>query len=105
MSIIVDDVIRVIRRDMFAARKPNKKREAVVKARRAMRRVACLKLAVRVNSSQELFFIENIGELELAMHKMCGEENGMRPGLKLVLGTLVKQCCGIMIDQRPLCNK
>ena len=60
VSIIVDDVIRVSRRDMFAARKPNKKREEIVKARRAMRRVARLKLAVRVNSSQELFFIEII---------------------------------------------
>ena len=64
-----------------------------------------MKQAVRVNSTQELFFIENIRELELAVHRMCSEEEGMKAGLKVALGTLVKQCCGIMIDQRPLCNK
>ena len=32
-------------------------------------------------SSQELFFIENIHDLELAMHKMCSEEKGMGRGV------------------------
>ena len=44
-----DEVIKVIGRDIFAARKPNKKRETMVKARRAMRRGARLKQEVRVN--------------------------------------------------------
>ena len=70
--VIVDAVIRVIGHNSFAARKPNKKREAIAKARRAMQRVACLKQAVRVNSSQELVFIESIREL--AIHKMCSED-------------------------------
>ncbi len=52
---------------------PNKKQEAIAKAQRAMRRVARFKQAVRVNLSQELFFIENIHEPELAMHKLCNE--------------------------------
>ena len=50
MSIIVDDVIRFIRRDMFAARTPR-----------------------------------------VALHKMSSEEEGMKAGLKLALGMLVKQ--------------
>ena len=56
VTITADEVIEVIGRDIFTARKPNKEREAMVKARRTMRRVARLKQAVRVNSSQELFF-------------------------------------------------
>ncbi len=53
VSIIANDVIRIIGHDIFAARKPNKKQEAMVKAERAIQRVACLKQAVRVNSSQD----------------------------------------------------
>ena len=37
VTITADEVIKVIGRDIFAARKPNKKREAIVKAGRAMR--------------------------------------------------------------------
>ena len=99
VTITADEVIKVIGRDIFAARKPNKKREAMVKARRALRRVARLKQAVRVNSSQELFFFENIREVELVMNNMCGVEDNLKAGLKLVLGTLIKQCCAIIIDQ------
>ena len=40
ITITADEVIKVIGRDIFAARKPNKKREAMVMARRAMRQVA-----------------------------------------------------------------
>ena len=99
VTITADEVIKVIGRDVFAARKPNKKREAMVKARRAMRRVARLKQAVRVNSSQELFFFENIREVELAMNNMCCVEDNLKAGLKLALGTLIKQCCAILIVQ------
>ena len=71
----------------------------MVKARRAMRRVARLKQAVRVNSSQELFFFENICDVELVMNNMCCAEDNLKAGLKLALGTLIKQCCAILIDQ------
>ena len=74
------------------------KREAMVKARRAKRQVARLKQAVRANSSQELFFIVNIREVELAMHNMCSVEENLKAGLKLALGTLIEQCCAILID-------
>ena len=83
ITITGDEVIKVSGRDIFAARKPNKKLEAMVMARRAMRRVARLKQAVRVNSSQELFFIENIREVELAMNNMCSVEENLKEGLKL----------------------
>ena len=43
VTITADEVIKVIGRDIFAARKPNKKRDGIVKPRRAMRRVARLK--------------------------------------------------------------
>ena len=50
-----DEVIKVIGRDIFATRKPNKKRETMVKARRAIRRVARLKQSgMSELTSQEL---------------------------------------------------
>ena len=55
--------------------------------------------AVRVNSSQELFFFENICDVELVMNNMCCAEDNLKAGLKLALGTLIKQCCAILIDQ------
>ena len=57
-----------------------------------------MKQAVSVNSSQELFLIENIREVELAMNNMCSVEENLKEGLKLALGTLIKQCCAILID-------
>ena len=50
VSIIANGVIRVIGLDICAARKPNKKRVAMVKAQSVIRRVTHLKQAVRVNS-------------------------------------------------------
>ena len=96
--VFADDVIQVIGSDIFAARKPNKKREAMVKARRAMRRVARLKNMLKVSSARELFCIENLRRLEAAINDMCTEEDELKAGLKLALGTLVKQCCAILID-------
>ena len=83
VTITADEVIKVIGRDIFAARKPNKKLEVKVMARRALRRVTSLKQAVRVNSSQELFPIEKIREVELAMNNMCSVEENLKEGLKL----------------------
>ena len=49
----------------------------------ALSQSTCLMCEVqRTRSSQELFFIENIHDLELAMHKMCSEEKGMGRGVK-----------------------
>ena len=45
-----------------------------------------------------IVFIENIREVELAMHNMCSQEESLKAGLKLELGTLIKQCCAILID-------
>ena len=45
-----------------------------------------------------IVFIENIREVELAMHNMCSQEESMKAGLKLALGTLIKQCYAILID-------
>ena len=44
------------------------------------------------------FFIENIHEVELAMNNMCIIEENLKAGLKLALGSLIKQCCAILID-------
>ena len=96
--VFADDVKRVIGSDIFAVRKPNKKSEATVKARRAMRRVACLKNLLKVSSARELFLIENLRRLEAAINDMCTEEDELKAGLKLALGTLVMQCCAILID-------
>ena len=58
VTITADEVIKVIGRDIFTARKPNKKREAKVKARRAMRRVTRLKQSgISELTSQELYEI------------------------------------------------
>ena len=58
VTITADEVIKVIGRDIFTARKPNKQREAIVKARRAMRRVARLKQSSMSEvTSQELYEI------------------------------------------------
>ena len=46
-----------------------------------------------------IVFIENIREVELVMNNMCCVEDNLKAGLKLALGTLIKQCCAILIDQ------
>ena len=32
------------------------------------------------------------------MNNMCSEEESLKAGLKLALGTLIQQCCAILID-------
>ena len=63
-----------------------------------MRRVARLKNAVGVSSAHELFIIGNIKELESLMQQLSLEEGELKAGLKIALGTLVKQCSSILID-------
>ena len=63
-----------------------------------MRRVARLKNAAGVLSARVLFIIGNIKELESSMQQLSLEEGEMKAGLKIALGTLVKQCSSILID-------
>ena len=93
-----DAAIMIIGKDIFEAKKVNKCREAKVKARRAMRRVARLKTALGVLSARELFTIKNITRLETAICEMSRTATSLKAGLKIALGTLVKQCCHILVD-------
>lgn len=96
-----DEVIKLVGKQIFECRKPNKKKEATMKARSAMRRLARLvTLTEDVTIGYELFTLRNCHNLENAINEMCKMESAdstVKAGLKIALGTLIKLCCRLLI--------
>lgn len=95
-----DESIKLIGKKLYQARKPNKKKQAKIKSRNAMRRLANLKLLCPgVDKLEELFSYQHGIELESAIKEMCNADEGnqIKAGLMSALGPLIKSCCKILI--------
>ena len=86
-----DELIQLIGEHIFMSKKPNKKKEAKVKARNAMRRLARLvNFSDSAQSCLDLFKIEHFHDLEEAIIKLSNESEVFKPGLSVAIGTLIK---------------
>ena len=92
-----DVLIQLIGEHIFLGRKPNKQKEAKIKARNAMRRLAkLLQRSESMKSSLELFRVENITKLEEAIISLCHSHDDFKPGLNVALGTLIKKAANFL---------
>ena len=96
-----DDVILQIGKHIYDARKPAKCKDAKIKARTAMRRLAKLVDAtVGISTAAELFVVANFYQLEDAIKVICQTDSGtdkkMKAGLKIAIGALVRMSAKIL---------
>lgn len=98
-----DPCIILIGKHIYASKKPAKEKEARVKCRSAMRRLAKLvHLTEDITQAKELFLVENVYKLEDAIIQLCTpeEENtakkAMKAGLKIALGSLIRLSAKIL---------
>ena len=95
--ILKDKAIQLVGEHIFLSKKPGKEKDAKIKARNAMRRLA--KLCVTCPSFQssiDMFMVKNITLLEEAIIKVCDDKNFFKPGLNVALGTLIKSSAKIL---------
>ncbi len=103
-----DDIFDIIKSDptlthvgkvLIENAKPKKTRRARNKARETMRRLARLKKITGLKQAADLFCTDNMGLLEEAISEMTqSEEKQMKAGLKVALGIMIKEVCGIYIN-------
>ena len=90
-----DEDIKLTGRHIYATRKPCKEKDAIIKSRTAMRRIARLvATSENVTKASELFQVRNIYSLEDAIRKMCDTNSTSSPGksgLKVALGSLLRK--------------
>ena len=91
-SIKSDDVIKEIGKSIYNSSKPTKEKEARIKARTFMHRMANLVAATEgVERAAELFLAHNYYALEDATLDMCGMKTDKpKAGLMVALGKLIR---------------
>lgn len=88
-----DELIMMIGKHIYSSRKPTKEKDAKIKSRTAMRRLARLVEATKdVDTGADLFKSENFYELEEGILHVCKDEGGkqMKAGLKVAIGSLLR---------------
>jgi hypothetical protein len=92
-----DECIRIIGKHIFETSKPNKAKDAKLKARSSMRRLSRLvTLCKAAEKCEDLFKVANFYLLEDAIKVMClyhdndTKSDHVKAGLKVALGTLLK---------------
>ena len=79
-----DDLIQLIGKNIYERKKTNKKKEAKVKARAAMRRLGKLvKVTEDVKMCKELFEVQNFYKVEEGIKKMCSTGEELKAGLNI----------------------
>lgn len=92
-----DTTIKLIGKHFLDSAKPSKVREARMKARAAMRRLARLVHATDgVSEGRGLFQVSNFYRLQEAIKALCQAEDSMKSGLKVALGTLIRKSTKIV---------
>ena len=97
-----------IGKSLFDTRKPNKLRQAKVKAGNAMRRLAKLTAKTEVANAAELFHIRNCTKLNDSIDEITetSPDGGVgKAGLKIALGNLVKLRAKILITKYRLAEE
>ena len=110
-TIISDKTILCVGKHIYDGRKPAKQKDAKIKSRSAMRRLARLVAATdTVTEAGQLFSVSNFYNLEDGIASVCQTEAGpngrVKAGLQVAIGSLIRLAAKVLqadfiINQKP----
>ena len=104
--VMADPTILRLGKSIFDERKPTKEKDARIKARSGMSRMArLLQLAKGIETVADLLDVSNFYILQEAIVEMCIEGGKAKPGLKVAVGSLIKKAAKGLVTDLYVANR